>query len=82
MNGVSATFFIFGAWTCMFLVDRVGRRPLFLHTSLHLVVWFAIMAVFTSGVVEAHISQIMVIICGVVFMYIFGLAWAPVSWLC
>ncbi|KAJ8662625.1 hypothetical protein O0I10_001587 [Lichtheimia ornata] len=81
MNGVSATFFIFGAWTCMFLVDRVGRRPLFLHTSLHLVVWFAIMAVFTSGVVEAHISQIMVIICGVVFMYIFGLAWAPVSWL-
>ncbi|KAI7885708.1 general substrate transporter [Lichtheimia hyalospora FSU 10163] len=57
MNGVSATFFVFGAWTCMFLVDRIGRRPF-----LHLVVWFAIMAVFTSGAVEAHVSQIMVII--------------------
>lgn len=82
MNGVSATFFVFGAWTCMLLVDRIGRRPLFLHTSLHLVVWFSIMAVFTSGVVQAHTSQIMVIICGVVFMFIFGLAWAPVAWLC
>ncbi|CDS09612.1 hypothetical protein LRAMOSA10972 [Lichtheimia ramosa] len=82
MNGVTATIFVFGAWTCMLLVERCGRRPLFLATSLNLAIWLILMALFTSGAVnDTHASSIMTIICSMVFMFTFGLAWGPVAWL-
>lgn len=83
MNGVTATVFVFGAWTCMLLVERCGRRPLFLATSLNLAIWLILMALFTSGTVsDTRASSIMTIVCAMVFMFTFGLAWGPVAWLC
>ncbi|KAJ8662624.1 hypothetical protein O0I10_001586 [Lichtheimia ornata] len=82
MNGVTATIFVFGAWTCMLLVERCGRRPLFLATSLNLALWLILMAIFTSGIVsDTRASSIMTIVCAMVFIFTVGLAWGPVAWL-
>lgn len=79
--GFTALVYFFGALVAAFLVDRVGRRPLFMYGSGFMTIWLVLMAVFNK-VSLGLTSAILVITFTMVYVCTFGMTWACVDWLC
>lgn len=79
--GFTALVYFFGAIVASFLVDRVGRRPLFMYGSFFMTIWLVLMAVFNK-VSLGEASAILVITFTMVYVGTFGATWACVDWLC
>jgi MFS family permease len=79
--GFTALVYFFGALIASLLVDRVGRRPLFMFGSLFMIVWLVLMAVF-SKLTLGLTSAILVIVFTMIYVGTFGITWACVGWLC
>lgn len=79
--GFTALVYFFGAIGATFLVDRAGRRPLFMTGSILLTIWLVIMAIFNK-VYLGLTSAILVITFTMIYVGTFGATWACVDWLC
>ncbi|KAI9471978.1 MAG: general substrate transporter [Benjaminiella poitrasii] len=78
--GFTALVYFCGAIIAAFLVDRVGRRPLFMYGSSFMVIWLVLMAVFNK-ISLGLTSAILVITFTMVYVGTFGITWACVDWL-
>jgi MFS family permease len=79
--GFTALVYFFGALIAATLVDRVGRRPLFMSGSIFMTIWLVLMAVFNK-VSLGLTSAILVIVFTMIYVGTFGATWACVDWLC
>ncbi|KAI8071548.1 general substrate transporter [Gongronella butleri] len=79
-SGFTAMVYFVGALLATLLVDRVGRRPLFMSGSFLMVIWLVIIAVFYK-VSFGMTSGILVVAFVMIFMFTFGATWACVDWL-
>lgn len=79
--GYTALVYFGGAIIASFLVDRVGRRPLFMYGSFFMTIWLVLMAVFNK-VDLGHTSIVLVIAFTMIYVCTFGMTWACVDWLC
>lgn len=79
--GFTALVYFCGAIIAAFLVDRVGRRPLFMYGSGFMTIWLVLMAVFNK-VSLGLTSAILVITFTMIYVGTFGMTWACVDWLC
>ncbi|SAL99551.1 hypothetical protein [Absidia glauca] len=79
-SGFTALVYFAGAVVSTLLVDRVGRRPLFMTGSIGMILWLVIMAVFNK-VSLGETSAILVIVFTMVYVCTFGMSWACVDWL-
>lgn len=77
-----------GALTSLFVVDRVGRRPLliaggillfFLQVATALVLYFTVDPYNMAEISHAESSILLTVIC--LFTYTFGWSWGPLGWL-
>jgi MFS family permease len=78
--GFTALVYFAGAILASFLVDRVGRRPLFMWGSALMTIWLVLMAVFNK-VSLGLTSAILVITFTMIYVGTFGATWACVDWL-
>lgn len=78
--GYTALVYFSGAILAAFLVDRVGRRPLFMVGSSLMTIWLVLMAVFNK-VSLGLTSAILVILFTMIYVGTFGATWACVDWL-
>ncbi|KAI8979369.1 general substrate transporter [Mycotypha africana] len=78
--GFTALVYFSGAIIAAFLVDRVGRRPLFMYGSFFMILWLVLMAVFNK-ISLGLTSAILVITFTMVYVGTFGITWACVDWL-
>ncbi|KAI8879159.1 general substrate transporter [Backusella circina FSU 941] len=78
--GFTALVYFIGALIAAVLVDRVGRRPLFMSGSVFMTVWLVLMAVFNK-ISLGLTSAILVIIFTMIYVGTFGITWACVDWL-
>ena len=81
MAGFTALAYFAGALLAIFLVDRAGRRKLFMSGSLAMVVWLILMGVFNKYDMGMT-SAILVIVFTMIYVFTFGCSWACVVWLC
>lgn len=81
MAGFTALAYFVGAMVAVMLVDRAGRRPLFMSGSICMVVWLILMAVFNKYDMGLK-SAILVIVFTMIYVFTFGTTWACVDWLC
>lgn len=79
-SGFTALAYFAGAVVSTLLVDRVGRRPLFMSGSFFMVFWLVIMAVFNK-IDLGLTSAILVIAFTMIYVCTFGISWACVDWL-
>jgi MFS family permease len=79
-SGFTALVYFAGAVVSTLLVDRVGRRPLFMTGSIGMILWLVIMAVFNK-VSLGETSAVLVIVFTMVYVCTFGMSWACVDWL-
>ncbi|CAO3641792.1 unnamed protein product [Cunninghamella echinulata] len=79
-SGYTALAYFAGAVVSTLLVDRVGRRPLFMSGSFAMIFWLVIMAVFNK-VDLGLTSAILVIAFTMIYVCTFGITWACVDWL-
>lgn len=79
--GYTALVYFGGAIIASFLVDRVGRRPLFMYGSFFMTIWLVLMAVFNK-VDLGNTSTVLVITFTMIYVGTFGMTWACVDWLC
>jgi MFS family permease len=79
--GFTALVYFFGSIFSSILVDRVGRRPLFMLGSIFMTVWLVLMAVFNKLSLGLT-SAILVIVFTMIYVGTFGITWACVGWLC
>lgn len=79
--GFTALVYFGGALIATLLVDRAGRRPLFMTGNFLMVIWLVLMAVFNK-VDLGLTSAILVIIFTMIYVGTFGITWACVDWLC
>ncbi|KAI7889634.1 general substrate transporter [Mucor mucedo] len=78
--GYTALVYFGGAIIASFLVDRVGRRPLFMYGSFFMTIWLVLMAVFNK-VDLGYTSTVLVIAFTMIYVGTFGMTWACVDWL-
>ncbi|GAA5817299.1 hypothetical protein MFLAVUS_010843 [Mucor flavus] len=78
--GYTAIVYFGGALIASVLVDRVGRRPLFMYGSFFMTIWLTLMAVFNK-VDLGQASTVLVITFTMIFVGTFGATWACVDWL-
>ncbi|RCI07325.1 hypothetical protein CU098_014023 [Rhizopus stolonifer] len=78
--GFTALVYFCGALISSLLVDRVGRRPLFMCGNFFMVIWLVLMAVFNK-VALGLTSSILVIVFTMIYVGTFGITWACVDWL-
>ncbi|KAG0174661.1 hypothetical protein DFQ28_005257 [Apophysomyces sp. BC1034] len=78
--GFTALAYFGGALIAAILVDRAGRRPLFMTGSFLMIIWLVLMAVFNK-VDLGMTSAILVIAFTMVYVCTFGITWACVDWL-
>ena len=81
MAGFTALAYFVGALIAIFLVDRAGRRKLFMSGSLAMVVWLILMGVFNKYDMGMT-SAVLVIVFTMIYVFTFGCSWACVGWLC
>lgn len=81
MAGFTALAYFIGALVAIFLVEKAGRRPLFMTGSGLMVIWLILMAVFTK-INQGLTYAILVIVFTMVYVFTFGASWACVDWLC
>ncbi|KAI8080044.1 general substrate transporter [Halteromyces radiatus] len=79
-SGFTALAYFGGAIVSTLLVDRVGRRPLFMTGNFFMVIWLVIMAVFNK-VSLGETSAILVIAFTMIYVATFGASWACTDWL-
>ncbi|KAI9496987.1 general substrate transporter [Zychaea mexicana] len=80
MAGFTALAYFAGAVVAIFLVDRAGRRKLFMSGSCLMVIWLILMAVFNKYDLGLT-SAILVIVFTMIYVFTFGTSWACVGWL-
>ncbi|KAI9252968.1 general substrate transporter [Phascolomyces articulosus] len=80
MAGFTALAYFLGALVAILLVDRAGRRSLFMTGSCFMVIWLILMAVFNKYDMGLT-SSILVIAFTMVYVFTFGASWACVGWL-
>ncbi|KAG2227192.1 hypothetical protein INT45_008436 [Circinella minor] len=80
MAGFTALAYFVGALVAIFLVDRAGRRKLFMTGSCAMVVWLILMGVFNKYDMGLT-SSILVIVFTMIYVFTFGCSWACVGWL-
>ncbi|KAJ8655830.1 hypothetical protein O0I10_008494 [Lichtheimia ornata] len=80
MAGFTALVYFVGALAAIFLVEKAGRRPLFMTGSGLMVIWLILMAVFTK-INQGLTYAILVIVFTMVYVFTFGASWACVDWL-
>ncbi|KAJ8651875.1 hypothetical protein O0I10_012544 [Lichtheimia ornata] len=80
MAGFTALVYFFGALVAIFLVDRVGRKPLFMTGSALMSIWLILMGVFNKYDLGLT-SAILVIVFTMIYCGTFGATWACVDWL-
>ncbi|KAF7727264.1 hypothetical protein EC973_007877 [Apophysomyces ossiformis] len=78
--GFTALAYFGGALIAAVLVDRAGRRPLFMSGSALMIIWLVMMAVFNK-VDLGLTSAILVIAFTMIYVCTFGITWACVDWL-
>ncbi|KAI7866872.1 general substrate transporter [Spinellus fusiger] len=78
--GFTALAYFAGALVAAALVDKVGRRPLFMGGSFTMIIWLVLMAVFNK-VSLGLTSAILVIVFTMIYVCTFGITWACVDWL-
>ncbi|KAI8338798.1 general substrate transporter [Choanephora cucurbitarum] len=78
--GFTALVYFVGALCAAILVDRVGRRPLFMTGSFLMVVWLVLIGVFNK-VSLGLTSAILAVAFTMVYVFTFGITWACVDWL-
>lgn len=81
MAGFTALVYFIGAVAAVFLVDRVGRKPLFMTGSALMSIWLILMGVFNKYDLGLT-SAILVIVFTMIYCGTFGATWACVDWLC
>ncbi|CAO3588953.1 unnamed protein product [Absidia cylindrospora] len=79
-SGFTALVYFGGAIVATLLVDRVGRRPLFMSGSICMIFWLVIMGVFNK-VSLGETSSILVIAFTMIYVCTFGISWACTDWL-
>lgn len=79
--GFTALVYFCGALIASLLVDRVGRRSLFMSGSFFMIIWLVLMAVFNK-VDLGMTSAVLVIVFTMIYVGTFGITWACVDWLC
>ncbi|KAG0941975.1 hypothetical protein G6F57_005934 [Rhizopus arrhizus] len=78
--GFTALVYFCGALIASLLVDRVGRRSLFMSGSFFMIIWLVLMAVFNK-VDLGMTSAVLVIVFTMIYVGTFGITWACVDWL-
>ncbi|KAI9022782.1 general substrate transporter [Phycomyces nitens] len=78
--GFTALVYFVGALVAAVLVDKLGRRPLFMGGSLTMIIWLVLMAVFNK-VSLGLTSAILVIVFTMIYVFTFGVTWACLDWL-
>ncbi|RCH91319.1 hypothetical protein CU097_010952 [Rhizopus azygosporus] len=78
--GFTALVYFCGALIAAVLVDKVGRRPLFMSGSFFMIIWLVLMAVFNK-IDLGMTSAILVIVFTMIYVGTFGITWACVDWL-
>jgi SP family sugar:H+ symporter-like MFS transporter len=87
INVVSGLLSVAACVLAIFLIDRIGRRPLLLIGSIGMAITLSIMAVaFGSGALvneKLHLDPnvgLLALICANLYVVSFNLSWGPVMW--
>ncbi|RKP03592.1 hypothetical protein CXG81DRAFT_16964 [Caulochytrium protostelioides] len=79
LSAVTGLVYFAGAVVAIFVVDVLGRRPVFMTGSLLMAVWLTALAIFVK--IGTPAVSWFVIAFMMLFMFTFGASWACLDWL-
>lgn len=71
---------VLGVIASFFVVNRIGRRPLLIWTSVIMIISLLIVGGLGTPANPSYGMKIGIVVCLMIFVFFFNLAWGPLAW--